>query len=78
MTLLNDSPVFRRYGDPGTDDDGFEPPDWTIERDGHPKYGGRGEWLYVFWPATDEAPALVDAFRSNEHHVAMMRKALSR
>ena len=46
MTLIHDATNVRMYISPGSNQDGYVQPDWTV-REGRVWHGGAGEWLYV-------------------------------
>ncbi len=73
--LIQASAVFRIYVEPGTGDDGYVPPQWSIPLAPWAWEGGQGDWLYVGDGGSDPAadPARVYAFRYGSLEVERMR-----
>ncbi len=74
MALVKDSRWLKRYVNPGTDDDGYEEPDWSGAEEVGAAYGGRGDWLYVF--SLTEEPDVVDLLWVGEEQVDRLRENL--
>lgn len=74
MTLVSDARWRKRYVNPGTDDDGYEEPEWSGGEELGGSYGGRGDWLYVFW--LGEEPDVVDLLWLGEEQVQRLREDL--
>ena len=62
MTYVQGSAGLSIYVDPGTDDDGYVEPEWTLRLHASAWIGGRDEWFYVGQDGDDEHPADVWVF----------------
>ncbi len=79
MTLIQSSHVFRIYVNPGTDDDGYIEPEWTVPL--LPDWswqGGRGDWSYIGGRAVDDQPPRVYMFRIGRRDVELMKEFAER
>ena len=75
MTLVQDSEAFRIYVNPGSENDGYEAPEWRREIQPHAWHGGRGEWAYVGSGGdSDEEPEVVHMFRFGVEDVERLRQ----
>ena len=74
MTLIQSSQLFRIYVNPGTDDDGYIEPEWTVPFVPDWSWeGGRGDWTYLGRRAVDDQPPRVYMFRMGKRGVELIK-----